>query len=84
MFYVSSAKSKQKEQQLRRLVVLENIAAQYEGKEQLVLFKEGTADVAVEVVGEVVGQVPQATFQDLGLITAGDDRWINCLTELTG
>ena len=50
--------------------VRQEIAAEDEREEEFVFLEERTTDVAVEVIGEVVGQIAQATVQVLGLGTA--------------
>jgi hypothetical protein len=50
------------------VVLLEDVAAQNKGEQQLVLLEEGAAHVAVQIVGKVVRQVTQAPVQNLGLV----------------
>ena len=52
----------------------EEVGAEKEGEEELVLLKQGAADVAVEVVCEVVGEVAQSPLEVLGLGTGGDSE----------
>ena len=48
-----------------RLYIRHEVAAENEGEEELVFLKERAADIAVEVVGEVVCEVAQAAVQVL-------------------
>ena len=47
----------------------EQAGGEGEGEHDLVALEERATDVAVEAVGEVVGQVAQATLHDFGFVT---------------
>lgn len=47
------------------------IRAEEKGEEKFVPLKQRATDVAVQVIGEVIGQVLKPPLQDLGLVTDG-------------
>ena len=48
----------------------EQLRTEDEREEEFVFLKERATHVGVEAVGEVVGEVPQTTLQELGLVAA--------------
>ena len=53
----------------RRCSSREEVGTEEEGEEKFVLLKQGAADVAVEVIGEVISEVAQPPVEVLGLGT---------------
>jgi hypothetical protein len=68
-YYISTHRSILAVLYYRRTYVREQVAAEYEREEQFIFLEERPADVAVEVVGEVIRQVAKTTLKVLRLGT---------------
>ena len=55
---------------LRGQYLQQNISAEEEREEQFVFLKERATNIAVKIVGKMIGKVAQSPLQDLGFVAA--------------